>query len=196
MTEVDETFYTPQRWQNWLARVADAELDPTDEAAARVVLNMQDDAAIAVAKIVTAYEEDRLDADAALAELQAFSDVVLARPAFDPAQFDVDADRELLLEGVQTSLVCVCHAAEQYIREGAVDGGFTALVGTAAAAVADEDLDEAYAAVVAAGTRLFVGDSFDPTPAADVEYGLLIEWLNGLDSLANALMAPEPVDAA
>jgi hypothetical protein len=46
------------------------------------------------------------------------------------------------------------------------------------------------------GTRLFDGDSFDPSPAADLEYGLVIEWLNGLDSLANALMAPEPVDAA
>ena len=196
MTEVDETFYTPQRWQNWLARIADDALDPTDEDAARIVLNMQDDAAIAVAKIVTAYDEDRLDADAALGELQAFTDVVLARPAFDPERFDVDADRELLLEGVQTSLVCVCHAAEQYIREGAVDGSFTELVATAATAAADEDVDEAYAAVVAAGTRLFVGDSFDPSPAADLEYGLVIEWLNGLDSLANALTAPEPVDPA
>jgi hypothetical protein len=45
--EVVETFYSEERWDNWLDRVAEEELDPENEDSARLLLNLQDDAAIA-----------------------------------------------------------------------------------------------------------------------------------------------------
>jgi len=42
------------------------EIDPEDEDSARLLLNLQDDVAIAVAKIIKAYENDDIDEDEAM----------------------------------------------------------------------------------------------------------------------------------
>jgi len=54
MTDDDavETFYTDERWQNWLDRLEEEDLDPENEDSARLLLNLQDDAAIAVVKVL------------------------------------------------------------------------------------------------------------------------------------------------
>jgi len=45
-------YYTQERWQNWLDRLRDEEVDPDDDQAARLFFNLIDDATIAVAKII------------------------------------------------------------------------------------------------------------------------------------------------
>ncbi|MFQ3295600.1 MAG: hypothetical protein ACI8VE_002688, partial [Natrialbaceae archaeon] len=60
MSEAPTEFYSEERWQNWLERIRDEEIDPEDEDSARLLLNLQDDAAIAIAKIVSACDEDHL----------------------------------------------------------------------------------------------------------------------------------------
>jgi len=189
MTDVEDTFYTEDRWQNWIGRVAEEELDPENEDSARLLLNLQDDAAIAVAKIVNAYEDGRLDEEAAVDELTDVRDIVLA---------DVDlADEEkrMLVDGVQTSLVCVFYAAEEYIAAGAAeDGTIEEYVHAAADAEANEDLDAALGYLVQAGTRIIDGDELDIALVEDLEYGLVSEWVNGLDSLQSAMSDPEVVE--
>ncbi|OYR81835.1 hypothetical protein DJ72_10210, partial [Halorubrum distributum] len=72
MTDDDavETFYTDERWQNWLDRLAEEELDPENEDSARLLLNLQDDAAIAVVKVLAAFDEDRIDEERAVEEVR------------------------------------------------------------------------------------------------------------------------------
>ncbi len=113
MTDAEETYYTKDRWQNWLTRVEEEELDPENEDSARLLLNLQDDAAIAVAKILTDYEDGPLDEEATLDELTGVREIVLD---------DIDIDDEetvMLIDGVQTSLLCVFYAAEEFVAEGA-----------------------------------------------------------------------------
>jgi hypothetical protein len=189
MSAPEEEFYSEERWQNWLDRLADEEIDPEDEDSARLLLNLQDDVAIAVAKILTEYEDGTLDDEATLEELADIRDVVLAEPDF------TDEDKLMLLDGVQTSLVAVFYSAELYVAEGVIeDASVEEYVREAAGQEAEEDFDHALQLVGFAGTRIVDGADLDMTIAEDFEYGLVTEWLNGLDSLQEALADPEVIE--
>jgi hypothetical protein len=45
-----------------------------------------------------------------------------------------------------------------------------------------------------AGTRIVDGDELDIALVEDLEYGLVSEWVNGLDSLQSAMSDPEVVE--
>ncbi|WP_280537228.1 DUF2150 family protein [Halopenitus sp. POP-27] len=186
--EAVETFYSEERWQNWISRIEEEELDPENEDSARLLINLQDDAAIAVAKVLSAYEDGRIDEDRALEEIEDVREIVLTEVDFD------DEDKTMLIDGVQTSLVPVFYAAEEYIVGGVVEGDLGEYVTAAADAEADEDLDAALGYVVQAGTRVIDGDELDIDLVESIEYGLVSEWVNGLDSLQSAIQDPEVVE--
>jgi hypothetical protein len=186
--EVVETFYSEERWDNWLDRVAEEELDPENEDSARLLLNLQDDAAIAVAKVLAAFEEERIGDERAVEEVRNVREIVLADVPFD------DEDKTMLIDGVQTSLVPVFYAAEEFVVGGAVEGDIDEFVRAAADAEAEDDLDAALGYVVQAGTRVIDGDRLDIGLVEDLEYGLVSEWVNGLDSLQSAIEDPEVVE--
>ncbi|PSP92582.1 DUF2150 domain-containing protein [Halobacteriales archaeon QS_4_62_28] len=182
-------YYTEERWQNWIDRIDEEEVDPEDEDSARLLLNLQDDAAIAIAKIITDHEDELLDEETALEEVEQIRDIVLAEVDID------DEEKVMLIDGVQTSLVCVFYAAEEYIVEGpAAEGGVGDYIEAAAEAEAEEDLDAALGYCVQAGTLIIDGTELDVEAAADLEYGLVSEWINGLDSLQTAMSDPEVVE--
>jgi len=189
MSAPEEEFYSEERWQNWLDRLRDEEIDPEDEDSARLLLNLQDDVAIAVAKILKAYDDDELGQEEGMDELADIREVVLAEPAFD------DEDKLMLVDGVQTSLVAVFYSAEQYVADGPADeASVEEYVHAAVEAESEEDLDRALGLVAAGGTRVADGDDLDMAVLDDVEYGLVTEWVNGLDSLQSALSDPEVIE--
>ncbi|MFW6436188.1 MAG: DUF2150 family protein [Halococcoides sp.] len=182
-------YYTNERWQNWLDRIADAEIDTEDEDSARLLLNLQDDAAIAVAKIVTDYEEGVLDEAATLAELEGIREIVLTETDLE------DEDKRMLIDGVQTSLVAVFFAAEEYAAGGVADEGTVGEYLLAAEdAEQDENVDAALGYCAQAGTRIIDGASLDREVAEELDFGLVVEWVNGLDSLETAMSDPEVVE--
>jgi hypothetical protein len=189
MSAPEEEFYSEERWQNWLDRLRDEDIDPEDEDSARLLLNLQDDVAIAVAKILKAYDNDAIDDEEALDELTDIREVVLSEPDFE------DEDKLMLVDGVQTSLVCVFYSAEQYVADGVADETDVAgYVQAAVEAEQEEDLDRALGLSACAGTRVIDGDDLDMDVLDDVEYGLVTEWVNGLDSLQSALSDPEVIE--
>lgn len=189
MSTPPDEYYSEERWSNWIGRLREEEIDPENEDSARLLLNLQDDAAIAVAKIIANFEEGVLDEDGALEELVQVRDIVLSDVDFE------DEEKLLLLDGVQTSLVCVFYAAEEYIVDGPPsDGSVEEFVSAAAEAEAEEDLDSAISYCAQAGTLIIDGEALDIAVAEDLEYGLVAEWVNGLDSLQTALAEPEPVE--
>lgn len=191
MSAPEGEYYTEERWQNWLDRLEDEDIDLEDEDSARLRLNLQDDAVIAVAKIVSGYEEGDLDEEVALEELAGVREIVLSdiEDRFD------DEDTVMLVDAVQTSLVCVFYAAEEYIANGAAEQGTVeAHVDAAVDAEAEEDLDAALGYCAQAGTLIIDGEEMDMAVAEDIEYGLVAEWVNGLDSLYEAMRDPEVVE--
>ena len=197
MSTPAEEFYSEERWQNWLDRLRESDLDPEEEESARLLLNLQDDVAIAIAKIIRAYEGDvgeedalsELDEEGTIEELADLREIVLAEPDLE------DEETAILLDGVQTSLVSAIYAAEQYVTEGvAADASITEYLRAAADAEAEEEFDRALGLVAAAGTRVIDGEELDISVAEDLEYGLVIEWINGLDSLQSAVSDPEVIE--
>ncbi|MFC3958391.1 DUF2150 family protein [Halovivax cerinus] len=182
-------FYSEERWQNWIDRIDDEEIDPEDESSARLLLNLQDDTAIAVAKIVSAYDDGDLDEETALEKIAEVREIVLS-------EVDIDDEETLMLvDGVQTSLVCVFFAAEEYVAGGpAEEATVEEYIRAAADAEAEEDLDAALGYAAQAGTLVFDDGDVDISVAEDLEYGLVTEWVNGLDSLQSAMSDPEVVE--
>ena len=189
MSEPPGEYYTAERWQNWIDRIDDEEIDPEDEDSARLLLNLQDDTAIAVAKIVSAYDDGHLDDEETVAELADVRDIVLSEVDLD------DEEKLMLVDGVQTSLVCVFYAAEEYVAGGvAEDGTVGEYIQAAADAEAEEDPDTALGFCAQAGTRIIDGAELPMELAEDLEFGLVAEWVNGLDSLQTAMSDPEVVE--
>ena len=88
-------YYTEERWNNWLDRLREEDIDPDNEDSARLLLNLQDDTAIAVAKIVAEYDGGELGEEPALEELARVRDIVLSEVEFD------DEEKLMLIDGVQ-----------------------------------------------------------------------------------------------
>jgi len=184
-------YYTEERWNNWLDRLREEEIDPESDDSARLFFNLLDDATIAVAKVVTDYQDGEFeDADAAVEELGRIREIVLSEVEFE------DEEKQTLVEGIQTSLVCAFYAAEEYIVGGpAADGTIEEYIRAATAAEVDEeDLDAALAYCVQAGTLVIDGEEFGLDIAEEIEYGYVADWVNGIDSLGHALADPELVE--
>jgi hypothetical protein len=189
MSTPPDEYYTADRWQNWLERVEEEDLDPEDEDAGRLLLNLQDDTAIAVAKVVSDYTEDELGQERALEELANIREIVLPEVDLD------DEDAAMLVESVQTALVPVFYAAEEYVAEGpAEDGTIEDYIGAAVDAEAEEDLDSAVGFCAQAGTLIIDGQDLDMGMAEELDFGYVAEWVNGLDSLQTAMRDPEVVE--
>ena len=188
--EPAETFYSEDRWQNWLTRVDDEELDPESEEFARLYFNLQNDTTIAIAKVISAAQDGRVDEETTLDKLEFINEVVMAEPEFD------GEEELLLIDSVQTSLVPVFYAAEEYVIGGPVEEYpieecIDAAIETA---TAEEDVDAALAYLVQAGTQIIDGAEFDGSEVDEIESWIVSEWLNGLDSLQDAFADPEVID--
>jgi hypothetical protein len=182
-------YYTEERWHNWLDRIREEEIDPEEEDSARLLLNLQDDTAIAVAKIITDFQDDELDEETALAELEDIREIVLTEVDVD------DEETAMLVDGVQTSLMCVFYAAEEFVVGGPADEGtIEEYVDAASEAEAEEDLDAALGYCAQAGTLIIDGAELDVGITEDLEFGFVAEWVNGLDSLQTAMEDPEVVE--
>ncbi|MFC7154525.1 DUF2150 family protein [Halomarina halobia] len=189
MSTPEGEYYTEERWQNWLDRLDEEGVDLEDESSARLRLNLQDDTVIAVAKVVSAYDEGELDEQAAMEELAGIQEIVLSEVEFD------DEDTLMLIDAVQTALVCVFHAAQEYVAAGATsDGSVEEHVEAARNAESEEDLDAAHVHCVQAGTLIIDGQDMDLSLVEDLDYGLVAEWVDGLNSLYEAMRDPEVVE--
>ena len=188
MSEPPVAYYTDERWQNWLDRLREADLDPEDEDAARLLWNLQEDAAIAVTKVIADYDDGELDDEGALEELADIRDIVLSEVEIE------EEETMMLVEGVQTSLVCVFYAAELYVAEGVDENPIEERLSAASAAEEHEAFDDALEHCAQAGTQIIDGAALEPETVEDIGYGPVAEWLNGLGSLESAFADPEFIE--
>lgn len=183
-------YYTEERWNNWLDRLREEDIDPESDDSARLFFNLLDDATIAIAKIIADYEDGEFeDVDAATEEIGRVREIVLS-------EVDIDDEEKLtLVDGIQTSLVCALYTAEEYLVGGPAEGTVEDHLRAAAAAETEsEDLDTALAHCVQAGTLIVDGDELPMSVAEEIEFGLVADWVNGLDSLGRALADPSVVE--
>jgi hypothetical protein len=189
--EEDEGFYSRERWNNWMERLREEEFDPEndDGDGARLFFNLQDDITIACTKAVEAYEDGELDEEEFVEEIDEMRSVVMSEE-------EMSEDKQMVLEGVQTSLIGVMASCEAYVtNDGASDEGTVdEYIREAARAEREDDMDSALALTAEAGALVLDGEEFDAASFEDIEYGFVSEWVNGLDSLAEAVSEPETIE--
>jgi len=188
----DEGFYSRERWNNWMGRLRDEEFDPEsdDGDGARLFFNLQDDITIACTKAVEAYDDGEIDEDEFVDEINEMREIVMAEE-------DLGGDKNMVLEGVQTSLIGVMASCETYVVNNgtaADDGSIEEYVREAARAERGDDMDRALALIAEAGALVLDDEEFDAEKFDDLEYGFVTEWVNGLDSLADAVSEPETIE--
>lgn len=190
--EEDEGFYSRERWNNWMERLREEEFDPEDDDGdgARLFFNLQDDITIACTKAVEAYEDGDVGEEEFMDEIDEIREIVMREE-------DLEQNKAMVLEGVQTSLIGVMASCEAYVTNNgaaAEDATVEEYVREAARAEEEDDMDRALALIAEAGALILDDAGFDAESYEDLEYGFVSEWVNGLDSLAQAVSEPETIE--
>jgi hypothetical protein len=184
----DEGFYSRERWNNWMERLREEEFDPEDEESADIFFKLQNDITIACANAVDAYDEGHVDEDEFMEELGRMQEILMSEE-------NLGDTKGMMLEGVQTSLMAVLESCGKYVANGAPsDGTVSEYVEEGVRAEREDDMDRALALVAEAGALILDGEEFEADSFDDLEYGFVSEWVNGLDSLAEAVREPEMIE--
>ena len=183
------TFYTPERWNNWINQVKESKfkIDPTAEGLGRegiVFLDMEEDVILAVCKITGKLQKAMIPKEDAATNLEDMKAIVLAK--VDP----IDDDKDEMVESVQRALVAVFAAAECFISgdyDGKADVAKTVL--EASKAEAAEDMDKAFELMGKAGALVLAGKKFDSEKVFEQipPDSFVAEGVDGLDSIIAVL---------
>ncbi|WP_406670159.1 DUF2150 family protein [Methanolobus sp. ZRKC4] len=184
-------FYTAERWNNWLNQVkeSDFKFEESDEPQGKegaIFVNMEDDIILACLKIIAKCEKKQVSPESALEYVAQIRDVALA-------EIDsISEDADLMIDSLQTSLIgsfaaCECYLGGDYDEKDSVDD----LVKVALEAEASDDIEIALATVAEIGALILKGNSFSDKTMEEVPYGLVAEWLDGIESISAAMVGSD-----
>lgn len=186
------TFYSDDRWNNWIIQVKESGFEIKDEEeedignAGEIFVNMEDDVILACLKVISKYNNNELSNEEAFNAISEIKEVVL-KPV-DPINESID----LMLDSLQTSLISVFASGECYI-----DGGyestddFPSLIKSAVSAEEANDPGTAISYVAVVGAHVLNGAELGEGLFNDLPYGLVAEWMDGIDSISAAMMGDD-----
>jgi hypothetical protein len=184
-------FYTQKRWENWLGRARESGFqikESEDEAGkeSAIFVNMVDDVILACLKVVARFDKGMLSRETALGILAEIRDIVLSD--VEPISEDIN----LMIDSVQTSLMGALIAFECYVM-GDYDEGtdIAELVKSAIEAESSDDLELALDYTAQCGALVLKGKSLPEEVMADLPYGIVAEWLDGIDSISAAMVGSD-----
>ncbi|SFT82195.1 hypothetical protein SAMN02910340_02552 [Methanosarcina thermophila] len=184
-------FYTQKRWGNWLERAKESgfQIKESEEEAGKesaVFVNMVDDVILACLKVTARFEKGMLSREKALEILAEIRDIVLAE--VEPISEDID----LMIESVQTSLMGALVAFESYIMgDYDEEANIEELIKLAIEAEASDNLELALDYTAQCGALVLKGKSLPEEVMADLPYGIVAEWLDGIDSISAAMVGSD-----
>lgn len=184
-------FYTQKRWDNWLERAKESgfQLKESEEEAGKesaIFVNMVDDVILACLKVTARFDKGMLSREKALEILAEVRDIVLAE--VEPISEDID----LMIESVQTSLMGALVAFESYVMGDYDEGAnIEELTKSAIEAEASDNLELALDYTAQCGALVLKGKSLPEEVMADLPYGIVAEWLDGIDSISAAMVGSD-----
>lgn len=184
-------FYTQKRWENWLERAKESgfQIKESEEEAGKesaIFVNMVDDVILACLKVTARFDKGMLSREKALEILAEVRDIVLAE--VEPISEDID----LMIESVQTSLMGALVAFESYVMGDYDEGAnIEELTKSAIEAEASDNLELALDYTAQCGALVLKGKSLPEEVMADLPYGIVAEWLDGIDSISAAMVGSD-----
>jgi len=191
MNQVPYEFYTQKRWENWLGRAKESGFqikEPEEDAGkeSAIFVNMVDDVILACLKVTARFDKGMLSREKALQITGEIRDIVLSE--VEPISEDVD----LMIDSIQTSLMGVFIAFECYIMGDYDEGAnIEELIKVAVEAEASDDLELALDYTAQCGAIVLKGKSLPEEIMAELPYGIVAEWLDGIDSIAAAMVGSD-----
>jgi hypothetical protein len=191
MNQVPYEFYTQKRWENWLGRAKESgfQIKDSEEEAGKesaIFVNMVDDVILACLKVTARFEKDLLSQEKALQILGEIRDIVLAE--VEPISEDID----LMIDSIQTSLMGALVAFECYVIGDYVEGvNIEELIKAAVDAEAEDNLELALDYIAQCGAIVLKGQSLPEDIMASLPYGIVAEWLDGIDSISAAMIGSD-----
>lgn len=176
-------FYTMERWQNWIGKIKESGFKLDDQDKGAIFVYMEDDVVLACLKIVAKYDKNLLSQEDALVYLTEIKQVVLQK--IPP----IDEDIDIMLESTQLSLMGVFASCECYI-ENAYEktSSLNKLISTAIKAEKDDNMGVALDNIAKIGANILAGGKLKEEDLEDLPEGLVVEWLDGIDSISAALL--------
>ncbi len=184
-------FYTQKRWENWLGRARESgfQIKESEEEAGKesaIFVNMVDDVILACLKVTVRFDKGVLSREKALEILAEIRDIVLSE--VEPISEDID----LMIDSIQTSLMGALVAFECYVMGDYDEGTDTAeLAKLAVEAEASDNLELALDYTAQCGALVLKGRSLSEEVMADLPYGIVAEWLDGIDSISAAMVGSD-----
>ena len=184
-------FYSKSRWDNWISQIKDSGFSLEDEAkaekSAMIFVNMADDVILSCLKIAARFEKGVMDEDSALEILAQIQDIVLEEV------FPISEDADIMIMSVQDSLNCSLAGFEAYfLNDYNKKADIKKLIKEAGAAEEKEDIEEAFVTVARIGAMVISGEPFEEEYLAILpEESIVAEWLDGIDSIAAAMVGTD-----
>jgi hypothetical protein len=184
-------FYTQKRWENWLGRARESgfQIKESEEEAGKesaVFVNMVDDVILACLKVTARFDKGMLSREKALEILAEIRDIVLSD--VEPISEDID----LMIESVQTSLMGALVAFESYVMGDYDEGADIAeLAKSAIEAEETDNLELALDYTAQCGALVLKGKSLPEEFMGELPYGIVAEWLDGIDSISAAMIGSD-----
>jgi hypothetical protein len=184
-------FYTQKRWENWLGRAKESgfQIKESEEEAGKesaIFVNMVDDVILACLKVTARFDKGMLSREKALEILAEIRDIVLSE--VEPISEDID----LMIDSVQTSLMGALVAFESYvIGDYDEEADIVELAKSAIEAEASDNLELALDYTAQCGALVLKGKSLPEEIMADLPYGIVAEWLDGIDSISAAMVGSD-----
>jgi hypothetical protein len=184
-------FYTQKRWENWLGRARESgfQIKESEEEAGKesaIFVNMVDDVILACLKVTARFDKGMLSREKALEILAEVRDIVLSE--VEPISEDID----LMIDSIQTSLMGALVAFESYVMGDYDEGADIAeLARSAIEAEASDNLELALDYTAQCGALVLKGKTLPEEVMADLPYGIVAEWLDGIDSISAAMVGSD-----
>ena len=162
------------------------ESDETSAKEGEVFVNMEDDIILACLKVIAKFDREHLSGEDALGAIADLRGIVLAE--IEPISEDID----LMIDSLQTSLMGGIAACECYV-EGDFDPKpkMKDIIKSAIDAEAADDVQIAMGYVAQIGAAVIGGKKIPKKALEDIPYGFVAEWLDGIESIAAAMVGAD-----
>jgi Uncharacterized protein conserved in archaea len=184
-------FYSKARWDNWIAQIRNSGFSLEDEEkaekSAMIFVNMADDVILSCLKIAARFEKGVASEKEALEILELIQGIVLEEVP------SISEDADFMILSVQDSLNCSLAAFEAYfLNDYDKKADIKKLIKEAGAAEEKEDWDAAFATIATVGAMVISGEPFEEEYLSILsEESIVAEWLDGIDSIAAAMVGTD-----
>lgn len=184
-------FYTRERWNNWINQVKESgfefkESDEPQDKDSAVFINMEDDIILACLKVVAKFDKKLISAESAFHLIYQIKDIALAEIEH------ISDDIDMMISSMQTSLIGTFAAFECYIgQDYNKKARIPTLLKQALEAETSDSIEISLDRVAQIGALVINGRKLPDDILEDIPYGLVAEWMDGIDSIAAAMMGSD-----